>query len=814
MFEHFETRAEKIAFVSFLALFALATVVAVASVASEIGRATPGFVVWPNLVVPAIETWNWPGHGASVPLRSVVVSAAGRPLRHATDLRALVRQLPAGTPVRYVFERNGALITRSVPTSVLRWRDVIPAYAGYVIDGLAFFATALIVFYFKPRLPAARAGLMLGTVLGMTLILPLDLFSAFWVPRIYFCFESLMPGALLHFALCFPEEKQVVRSHPWLRWFVYLPFVPLAVLQNLLLDHAAAAHLRANDWVYTCTAGAGIAVFASLVHSFVAAGTPRARQQAKTVLGGVTCAAFVPSLGLLAITLLGLQIPMNLLSPFFLLYPLSVAYAIARHDLFSVDRYLRLAVVYAALSVVLVVSYGVMLMAAGAWTGGERLPSGLVPLYLFTVVVLFDPLRSRIQALVDRLFYRQAYNYRSTVEATSRTLASVLDTERIASTLLSMLTDVMAIDSAVLYLFASADAPPRVFGIPEARAEACLRLLPADDARLHRVAERARPMHLSDPVHEGACRHDDDLGPFHEAGTSLIMPVRFRDRPIGVVLIGQKQSGAYYTDEDLDLLGTLLHQTALALTNAHAYEIIRHTQADLVRAERMAAVGELASAVAHGIRNPLAGIRATAQVAREDAAERTRLAQDLDAILAEADRLEGRVRSILDLARPIALQVMVADMAQFLTAFVEAIRQRLPAGVELKADVEPNLPRALFDAVSLNEVVETIVVNAVEAMGATGTIDIRARCDHSDGGAGQVVLTIADSGPGIPQGAINRVFDLFYTTKTSGTGVGLAMAKRLVERQGGTIEAYNGSPGGAVFAIRLPVGSTVANRGA
>src|SRR5678816_1527653 len=102
-----------------------------------------------------------------------------------------------------------------------------------------------------------------------------------------------------------------------------------------------------------------------------------------------------------------------------------MAYAIARHDLFSVDRYLRLGVVYAALSIAIVVPYGLLVTGAQAWVGGEgEVWRGLVPLYLFAAVLLFDPLRWRIQALVDRLFYRHAYSYRGTVEATSRALAS------------------------------------------------------------------------------------------------------------------------------------------------------------------------------------------------------------------------------------------------------------------------------------------------------------------------------------------------------------------------------------------------------
>lgn len=784
-------------------VFATVTLLSLASVATQLDRPWPGFAVWSNLVVPAIGTDDWPGIRAGIPLRSVLVAADGEPLRDAAQLRALVARRPPGTAIAYTFDRDGERRTVEVATGALGWRDALPAYAGYLIAGLAFFATALVVFHFRPALPAARASLALGAALGGAMVLALDLFSAFWLERLYFVAESLMPAALLHFALCFPEEKTVVRRHPALRWLVYLPFVPLAMAQNLALRTDPALHLRLNDWAYTATSGAGILTFASLLHSFAAARSPLARQQAKVVLAGVTAAAFLPSLGLLAITVFGLQVPMNLLAPFFLFYPLSIAYAIGRHDLFNVDRFLRLGVAYGALSVLVVCSYGLLVLGVQALAGGERqLPPGVVPLYLFVVVVLFHPLQVRIQGVVDRLFSRQAYSYRGTVEAASRELATALHSAAIADTVLTTLTQVMQIEWAALGL-RQAGAAPRVFTSAPGAAGVAAAVL-ADDALLERAANGPRLFAGADGLLSPSGPVDAGLARLGDAAPALVLPLRFRDQPLGVVLVGAKRSGGYYSGDDLELLETLVRQAALALTNARAYEVIGETQAELVRAERFAAVGELASAVAHGIRNPLAGIRGMAQVAREDAPQDSRLAHDLDMVMAEADRLEKRVRTILDLSRPQAVQLATGDLGRFLTALSAAVRRRLPAGVGLDLDVPAGLPPARFDAARLDEVIETIILNAVEAMGGAGTIRLTAGAVNDGPAPTQVEIRIADSGPGIPAHAIERVFDLFYTTKSSGTGVGLAMARRLIEHQGGTITAASPPTGGAVFTIRLP----------
>jgi signal transduction histidine kinase len=272
---------------------------------------------------------------------------------------------------------------------------------------------------------------------------------------------------------------------------------------------------------------------------------------------------------------------------------------------------------------------------------------------------------------------------------------------------------------------------------------------------------------------------------------------------VGLLLVGEKKSGAFYSDEDVQLLQTLGNQAALALTNARAYEALRRAQEELVQAERMAAVGELSATVAHGIRNPLAGIRAAAQFAREEVDSPATMQEGFDDIIAETDRLERRIRAILDLARPFETRLEVVGVEALLRDFIASVRTRIPAGIDLSIECAPDLPRVEVDVRQLNEVLDALVVNAVEAMGAKGKLCIRG----GDGKAGmrRVNVTVDDTGPGIEPARLGRIFDLFYTTKASGTGVGLAMARRLLERQGGRIEVASVVGEGTTFTLSLPV---------
>lgn len=797
--DHFDSGWRKALFLGSLVAFSLATLLAVLSVSRQIGAPSPGFLLWDNLVVPALGSRDWPGNRAGIPFRAVLTEVDGQPVHSAAEVRDLVRAAPLGSEREYTFRHDGRIVRVAVPTSTLRWRDVAPVYLPYVLNGLAFFATGLIVFYFRPRLPAALAALLLGATLGGTLILALDTLSSYWVERLYFLLEALVPGALLHFSLVFPEEKRIAARHPSLAALVYVPFLVLGLLQNLYLASSPERHLAVNDWVYTSIAAAGLVAVGSLLHTYLTSADPIARQQAKVVAAGVALAAFVPSLGLISITVLKMELPMNFLSPFYLVFPLSIAYAIARHNLFDVDRYLRLGVVYAALTAVFLAGYALMLLVVERWSGAERrLPEGAVPLYLLLVLLLLDPLRSRLQRLVDRLFYRQAYSYRATVEATSRALATILQTDRIAAVVLETLTEAMAIEWGAFCVFTGGAGDADIYTRPPQRRAMIGARLVTDAAEVEAIVKKRRLW----------TRYDRPWGHRESAARSapldaaLLLPIYFEERPVALVALGERRSGALYSSEDLDLIQTLVNQAALALENAHAYEVIQQTQQELVRAERLAAVGELSAAVAHGIRNPLAGIRAAAQVAREEPEDVATVRENLEDIIGEVDRLEHRVRTLLDFARPFEPTLVAGDLNDHLARFAENVRKRVPPEIDFGVDLAPQLPPVVFDAVQTTEILEALLVNALEAMNGRGRLRL-STSQHT--GENAAALEVEDSGPGMDAAQQARIFDLFYTTKSSGTGIGLATVKRLVERQRGQIRVRSEVGRGTTFEIRLPL---------
>ncbi|MCP5151187.1 MAG: two-component sensor histidine kinase [Ectothiorhodospiraceae bacterium] len=232
--------------------------------------------------------------------------------------------------------------------------------------------------------------------------------------------------------------------------------------------------------------------------------------------------------------------------------------------------------------------------------------------------------------------------------------------------------------------------------------------------------------------------------------------------------------------------------------------IIRSQQERLVRIETMAAVGEMASSVAHSIRNPLAAIRSSAELALESRAveDTHEAARD---VIAEVDRLGEWIRGMLAFSRDEQQPARAVDLGQVVTDCVEGYaRTARRQGVEVKLDVSTGRPRVTGDAMLLAQMVNSFLSNAVEAMPDGGRLEV-SLAPIARGRA--VELRVTDTGPGIPPERQEAVFKPFFTNKVNGLGLGLPLAQRVAERYGGDLMLDSATGRGTTVVVRLPVAS-------
>jgi PAS domain S-box-containing protein len=272
----------------------------------------------------------------------------------------------------------------------------------------------------------------------------------------------------------------------------------------------------------------------------------------------------------------------------------------------------------------------------------------------------------------------------------------------------------------------------------------------------------------------------------------LVVPLIARDEVLGVVTLDDTERARVFTQAEMERTTAVCQQIALALLSARLYEDLRKSYAELARAqaelierERLAALGEMAASVAHEVRNPLGVIFNSLGSLKRLLQPQGDVRLLLDIVGEEADRLNRMVGDLLDYSRPLRPSLQAVALEPLLEeAIASARRPGEENNVEVHLRVEPGLPPVRADARLLRQAVLNLVTNSLQAMPHGGVLTVSAARVLSDTGA-QARISVHDNGVGVPPEARSKVFQPFFTTKPTGTGLGLAVVKRIAEGHGG-----------------------------
>jgi signal transduction histidine kinase len=253
------------------------------------------------------------------------------------------------------------------------------------------------------------------------------------------------------------------------------------------------------------------------------------------------------------------------------------------------------------------------------------------------------------------------------------------------------------------------------------------------------------------------------------------------------------------------MLGKTLDDRQRARTSA---DLIRAQMTELaasrerlLQSEKLAALGTLAAAIAHEVRNPLAVIRSAAQSLAEAApSEAAETLRSCRFMMEEADRLASLVNALLAFARPARLAAQAVAAAELFDRALLLARGPIESRqVRVERREPPMSAVASADPNLIAQVLAGLLTNAAQATPIGGEVKIECRAEDST-----VELAVEDSGPGVPAALHDRIFEPFFTTRASGIGLGLAIARQITEAHGGSIRLGQGSSGGARFSVILP----------
>jgi signal transduction histidine kinase len=335
--------------------------------------------------------------------------------------------------------------------------------------------------------------------------------------------------------------------------------------------------------------------------------------------------------------------------------------------------------------------------------------------------------------------------------------------------------------------------------------------LDSDSLAAH-VARTLQPIAIAD-IENTPGGHNDELARRFEEKAVLGLPLTSRDDLIGVVIADDTRGPRLFGPELIELAEATCGQLALSIANARLYESLwmsyaelAAARAEMVKRERLAALGELSAIVAHEVRNPLGVIYNAVTSLRRLLKVEGDSAMLLDILSEESDRLNRMVGDLLDYTRPRTPILQPEDIGKVLMDALEGAR--IQGGPEAKSvsydvEVQPNLPPVHMDRRQIRQALLNVAVNAIQAMPQGGTVRVRCRRELHDN-RDHVRIEISDQGMGIPTELLHRVFEPFFTTKAQGTGLGLAVVRRILEEHRGEI-AVDSAPGrGTTFTIRLP----------
>jgi len=295
-----------------------------------------------------------------------------------------------------------------------------------------------------------------------------------------------------------------------------------------------------------------------------------------------------------------------------------------------------------------------------------------------------------------------------------------------------------------------------------------------------------------------------------ETQSEIAVPIKIEDRVVGVLDI-QQTPPHRLTDSDLQLMVAVADQLTVVLQKANLYNTLQTAlrqeqtvRSQLIQNERLALVGRLLASVSHELNNPLQAIQNALFLLKEEADLSSQAKQDLDVILAEAERMAALIERLRSAYRPMRMMdfqpVELNGLIEDVHALISTHMRQKEIAFEFFPDA--NLPTISGVSDQIRQVVLNLFLNAVEVMKPGGRLIVQTQGLVSQN---EILFTVKDTGPGIDPEMLPRVFDAFITSKHTGTGLGLTITHDIIQQHHGRIEAANDPQGGATFTIWLPI---------
>ena len=495
---------------------------------------------------------------------------------------------------------------------------------------------------------------------------------------------------------------------------------------------------------------------------------------------------------------------------FFPLILFSYLFAFYRYRLMDVDRIIHGSLVY-VISVILLLSLYLVVLGVlhQSLVAASSLGSWFRPdlLLLLGTALVFNPLKNLVQREIDRSLFPERIGLPRLLMKGSNKLTLASNLNEISGFLLEDLPEGISVEQAALVLRQEFGGGWEFREKHEGWIEVNKEII----SSLDKLSMENLPQFWDTLSEDEIVGQPTHLTLLKAQGVAIIFPMNSGDDLWGFYLLGNKTTNRLLSSEEIHVIASLCTQAAHMVGNARLMEGLRRTNRSLVdlsnrliQAERIADLGEGVATLAHELKNPLGIVRGSAEILLKET-EQSKKNEVLGFILEEVDRLAGTIDEFLQFARmspPSKSEIDLNDLVQS-AAFLWESRRKSIVQLSMQFQLDSNAGKVSLDSRQIYQVLLNIFTNAEEAMPEGGEMLISTGTDRENG---EAWISVKDTGKGIPQEHLGRVFDRFFTTKDSGLGLGLTVVKKVMEAHGGSVQIESSPGNGTKVAFFFPLG--------
>ncbi len=499
---------------------------------------------------------------------------------------------------------------------------------------------------------------------------------------------------------------------------------------------------------------------------------------------------------------------------FVLVFGAVSAYAIVRHQLMDIEVVIKRTAVFAGLFAFVYGTFTVVTILGQEFfksTLGWNQWIATIPTVLIITFSL-RPLETFLTNFTERWLFQKKYDYRELLRTFTNEILTVLDLSKLTEQTVAGLIKIIKLESAAVLLL---DKDIKTYKMVAGSGVKEKEIVFKENDLIVSYLKQTNQHILKDKSVDKMEGDGELKDAFKKLNARICLPIELHDNLIGILSLGMKKSGEDFTQEDIDILNTLVRTEAIAISNAQLFDELSKTQAEAAQREKMAVIGTLAAGINHEICNPLGIVRGQCEMfllnqrdgfydgkSTEDI---LKISSDImNKVIKETDRATGITKKLSSFAKPSKRSDLEeVQVEKEVDEVVGLIGHDLKLNnIDIQKDFPNNFPIILADKKQIQEVLFNIIRNAAQAMDKkSGKIVVSGFADN-----GNAVVRIADNGSGIPKDKIGQIFNPFYTTKApgKGTGLGLFIVKQVVEKNRGTISLDSEVGVGTTFTLRFP----------